>query len=289
MAREGRTGLGFADRLVLLMAWIATCGLVYLLGFYVGKGTQEHRLGVEEQIVRLPVTSRPPPEGQRAKTENEFGFYEKLMGDHPGGEAAPRSAAEERAPVPPAPAPAPTVKAVATAVLPSAPATTPPKTPVAVAVPAKLPAATAVATAVPAAARTPVPVPPPPPAKPLAPPSRPTMEPAAIPVTPPHPAPPPIVASHPAVSTPPTPPPHVAASGGWTVLANPTQNRDEADSLTRQLRGRGYDATLVRVVRDGGTWYRVQVGRFATSDEASETMHRLREHEGVTHAFVASE
>ena len=88
MAREARTGLGFADRLVLLMAWIATCGLVYLLGFYVGKGTQEHRLGVEEQIVRLPVTSRPPPEGQRAKTENEFGFYEKLMGDHPSAAAS---------------------------------------------------------------------------------------------------------------------------------------------------------------------------------------------------------
>jgi hypothetical protein len=79
------------------------------------------------------------------------------------------------------------------------------------------------------------------------------------------------------------------AGGGWTVLANPTQSRDEADGLVRQLRGRGYDATLVRVVRDGGTWYRVQVGRFATSDQASETMHRLREHEGVTHAFVASE
>src|SRR5689334_8729698 len=139
MAREARTGLGFADRLVLLMAWIATCGLVYLLGFYVGKGTQEHRLGVEEQIVRLPVTSRPPPEGQRAKTENEFGFYEKLMGDHPGGDAAPRPAAEERAPALPAAASPPAVKAVATAVPPSPPAATPPKTPVAVAVPAKVP------------------------------------------------------------------------------------------------------------------------------------------------------
>jgi cell division septation protein DedD len=73
------------------------------------------------------------------------------------------------------------------------------------------------------------------------------------------------------------------------VLANPTQSRDEADALVRQLRGRGYEATLVRVVRDGGTWYRVQVGRFATVEQASDVMHRLREHEGVTHAFVASE
>ena len=51
----------------------------------------------------------------------------------------------------------------------------------------------------------------------------------------------------------------------------------------------GYDATLVRVVRDGDAMYRVQVGRFATAEQASETMHRLREHEGVEHAFVASE
>jgi len=84
------------------------------------------------------------------------------------------------------------------------------------------------------------------------------------------------------------PAPHPAA-GGWTVLANPTRNRDEADGLLRQLRGRGYDATVVRVVRDGDTWYRVQVGRFATSEQASEVMHRLREHEGVSHVFVASE
>jgi hypothetical protein len=35
--------------------------------------------------------------------------------------------------------------------------------------------------------------------------------------------------------------------------------------------------------------YRVQVGRFTTAEQASEMMHRLREHEGVEHAFVASE
>ena len=280
MAREARTGLGFADRLVLLMAWIGTCGLVYVLGFYVGKGTQEHRLGVEEQVVRLPVTSRPPPEGQRAKTETEFGFYEKLMGDHPG-DAAPRPGAEARAPAVPAPALA--VKPVATA--------TPPKAPVAAVVPAKVPPAPAVTAAVPAAARTPLAVPPPPPAKPLAPPSRPPADAAPSPALAPHPAPPTAIAAHPAATAAPTPPRSATATagGGWTVLANPTQNRDEADGLVRQLRGRGYDATLVRVVRDGGTWYRVQVGRFATSDQASETMHRLREHEGVTHAFVASE
>src|SRR5947207_867184 len=163
MARDGRGGLGLGDRLILLLAWITTCGLVYLLGFYVGKGTQARSLRVEQQVVRLPVTSAPPPEGQRPKTEPEFGFYHKLMGEQ-GAERAPDK-----------------------------------------------------------------------------------------------------------------------------VLANPTRSREEADGLAKQLRGRGYDATLVRVVRDGDTWYRVQVGRFTTAEQAEETMHRLREHEGVEHAFVASE
>jgi len=43
------------------------------------------------------------------------------------------------------------------------------------------------------------------------------------------------------------------------------------------------------VLRDGDTWYRVLVGHFATAAQATETMQRLREHEGVAHAFVASE
>src|SRR5205809_640200 len=182
MARDGRGGLGLGDRLILLLAWITTCGLVYLLGFYVGKGTQARSLRVEQQVVRLPVTSAPPPEGQRPKTEPEFGFYDKLMGEQ-GAERAPDKVHEEAKPV----------------------------------------------------------------------------QPAAL------------------------------AAGGFTVLANPTRSREEADGLAKQLRGRGYDATLVRVVRDGDTWYRVQVGRFTTAEQAEETMHRLREHEGVEHAFVASE
>ena len=85
------------------------------------------------------------------------------------------------------------------------------------------------------------------------------------------------------------PPPAALATGGFTVRTNPTRDREEADGLMKQLRSRGYDATLVRVVRDGDAMYRVQVGRFNTAEQASEMMHRLREHEGVEHAFVASE
>src|SRR5438128_11157853 len=115
MANERRSGFGFWDRLILFTAWVVTCGLVYLLGFYVGKGTQERRLGLEERIVRLPVTSPPPPEGQRPKNEDHFNFYEQLMPEHPVGErdaakpATPVAVAEaRRPPAPQKPAFAPT-------------------------------------------------------------------------------------------------------------------------------------------------------------------------------------
>ena len=88
MANERRSGFGFWDRLILFTAWVVTCGLVYLLGFYVGKGTQAERLGLEERIVRLPVTSSPPREGQRPKTDGELTFYDKLVARQ-GGERRP--------------------------------------------------------------------------------------------------------------------------------------------------------------------------------------------------------
>jgi len=74
----------------------------------------------------------------------------------------------------------------------------------------------------------------------------------------------------------------------YLVLTDIHANLEALDACVADAGAYGYDATLVRVVRDGGTWYRVQVGRFADSGEATETMHRLREHEGVS-AFVASE
>jgi hypothetical protein len=55
------------------------------------------------------------------------------------------------------------------------------------------------------------------------------------------------------------------------------------------LKGRGYDAILVEVPRDGMTWYRIRVGRYATAGQATEAMQRLRDQEGVSHVFVASE
>jgi len=262
MARDGRGGLGLGDRLILLVAWVTTCGLVYLLGFYVGKGTQARSLRVEQQVVRLPVTSAPPPEGQRPKTAPEFGFYDKLMGEQ-GAERLPDKVHGEAKPAPAAPAPVLAREAVA--------ATRAPEP----------------------ASRSSQPAPTPLTAVAVKPPPRPFHPVADVPGRrPPAPAPAASSASPRSASAAPAslaPPPAALAAGGFTVRTNPTRDREEADGLMKQLRSRGYDATLVRVVRDGDAMYRVQVGRFTTAEQASEMMHRLREHEGVEHAFVASE
>jgi hypothetical protein len=249
MGKQGRLGLGLWDRLVLFVAWVVTCGLVYLLGFYVGKGT-EVRTGVPDRVVQLPVTSKPPPEGQRPKGESELTFYDRLATGERG---------ESPAPSPPPRTPPPADKPVA--------APSPPAHP---------PVATAPA----------------PPARPSgaapAPPTAVAKAPAPAPARPPTPT-----SVSPTAGTPPpaatAPAPPRSGSGGWTVLASPTRSRAEADDLQRQLRGKGYEATVVRVARDGDTWYRVQIGRFGSAAQASEVVQRLRERDGVSHVFVASE
>jgi hypothetical protein len=314
MAKEGRGGLGLGDRLILFAAWVVTCGMVYVLGFYVGKGTQERRFGMEERIVRLPVTSKPPAEGQRPKEDDQLSFYEALAGDRDGGRglAAPRAAVPAGPKVAAAPPPSPaTSPAPGPGTVPSAAAarpaiaTTPAAPPAARPASPTPPAATSAARPAPASPSAPAPRPVGTPVPAEAPGSRPAVasapaerstapSPAASPARDEPPAPPrPAPAPPPATAAAPPPrslPPSAAPSGrGWTVQANPSRSRDDAEALQRRLRERGYEAVVVRVLRDGDTWYRVQVGRFATSEQASETMQRLREREGVTHAFVATE
>ena len=229
MAKAPRPTLRLIDRFVLLVAWLVTCGLVYVLGYYVGKWTPERHAAMEERAVRLPVTSEPPAEGQRPKEVKEFPtFYQAL----PSGER-PIDVAR------------------------GTPVTAPPPTAVP---PATLPPPTSY----PSTSTT------------LA-----------------HPPPPPPALPHPGSTTTAPPaslaPPHQAVRGGFTVEASPTRSRSDAEQQLVSLRKRGYDATLVQVQRDGDTWYRLRVGRYATAEQANDVMRKLRDSEGVTHAFVAAE
>jgi cell division protein FtsN len=260
MAKPPRPTLRLIDRLLLLVAWLATCGVVYVFGYYVGRGTPDRHAAMEERAVRLPVTSTPPPEGQRPKEAKDFpSFYQAL----PAGER-PIDVARGT----PVTAPGADTKPPATA------------TPT-----AQLPRLTSTLPPVPATTTTSLPRLAPPTTLPR--PVPPTTLPRPSPTTTlPRPAP---TATPPPPATPPTTVPRTSARGSFTVEASPTRSRSEAESMLAALRRRGYDATLVEVERDGDTWYRLRVGRYATSEQATDAMRRLRDVEGMTHVFVAAE
>jgi cell division protein FtsN len=293
MAAKGpRPTLRLIDRLVLLVAWMVTSGIVYVLGYYVGKGSPGRQTAAEERSVRLPVTSAPPAEGQRPKEAKEFpSFYQAL----PAGERPIDVARGTPVTAPPpgtAPAAAPTT-IVRTTTLPAT--TSPPRTPTTTpAVPTTLartmappPTFPRTATTLPtatASGRTEAPLP----SAPRPPQAGAQGAPQATPTTLPRAATPPTTLVHTA-STPPPVVPRTTAKGGFTVEASPTRSRSEADQLLAQLRRRGYDASIVQVERDGDTWYRLRVGRYSTSEQATDTMRKLREVEGITHVFVATD
>ena len=75
---------------------------------------------------------------------------------------------------------------------------------------------------------------------------------------------------------------------GWTVYVSPTRDRFEAERQRSVLRAAGYDASVVRVQRDGDMWYRVRAGSFGSEADAERARRDLRER-GIGHAFVQSE
>jgi cell division septation protein DedD len=241
---------------VLIVFWLVTCGIVYVLGYYVGKATPERHAANEGREVRLPVTAAPPAEGTRPKEATEFpSFYQALPGGRPIDVARGET-------VPPSTTATATTVAKATTTLPAGVTILPRAT------------TTTLAPGV-------------------------TVLPRATTTVPSHAAPPAATSQPPRMANAvaptgptPTPPPSATPSpkqGGFTVEANPTRSRSEAEELLVSLRKRGYDAKLVEVRRDGDVWYRLRVGRYDTAQQATETMRRLRDSEGVTHAFVATE
>jgi cell division protein FtsN len=253
MAKGPRPTLRVIDRLVRVVAWLATCGLVYIFGYYVGKGTPDRHAAMEERSVRLPVTSTPPPEGQRPKEAKDFpSFYQAL----PAGERPIDVARGTPVTAPPQQPPTPAARATTT-MPPGQPTTA-------------RPSPTTSTTLV---RGTPVPT--------TLPRSTPTTTATSLPRLPP--------SSTATTAVPPTTLSRTTARGSFTVEASPTRSRSEAEQLLGSLRRRGYDATLVQVERDGDTWYRLRVGRYATSEQATDAMRRLRDVEGVTHVFVAAE
>ena len=297
---EGRPGLRLWDRLVLFVAWGATCGIVFLLGLSVGRGTRQPAANSEERMVRLPVNVPAPAPGPAAVPGEDVTFYERLVAADRGQDRrAPLPAAHEPPlePTPPAVKPravaapatpnvaqataAAAAKAVGAAAPPkpaAIPAPTVPK-PVAVVAPSKAPTVVARATLpAPAAAK--------PAGSVLA-----NATPTPMPVVP-KPSPGPQQAKAAPVPlgpglSPGAPPTDKPAPRAWTVTINPTADRYEAEALMHQLKAKGYSATMAQNTHGSAKEYRVRIGRYGTPAEAASAAKKLAK-DGLQGAVPAS-
>jgi cell division protein FtsN len=251
MGENPRPGLRLVERLILVGVWLTSCAVVYGIGFYTGSRIQERVPASEDRVVRLPVTEQPPPEGQRARAGDEFTFYESLVpGAHP-------DANDGRAKAPAAP----DAKTANAKVQP----------------PAK-----SGATASNAGAKERV-------AAGTKPGTGAAVKPGAKTAS---------AAKSGTKSDPGT----AARSGatasakgsapkrsGHTVDAHLVRSRSEAETMRANLARRGIDATVQAVPKDGGTWYRLRVGRYASAQQAEQATRQVRDRGGVSRANVASQ
>lgn len=227
MANPRPDGLGFLDRLVILVAWLASCGVVFVIGYYVGKNAVPTSAGIQPGVIQVPVAGVPavPEEPRDGGT-----FYESL-----GRQTGTAVSATAPRPVPTTvPVREAAARATTTTAAPPRPSTT------------HVPAPPAVAPS------TTIVVPPPPTTRP----------PGTV----------------------------GGAVGGrsWTLYVSPTRDRFEAERQRAALRAAGYEASVVRMQRDGDVWYRVRAGRYATEAAAEQARRDLRDR-GIGHAFVQSD
>ncbi|HEV2170626.1 MAG TPA: SPOR domain-containing protein [Candidatus Binatus sp.] len=82
-------------------------------------------------------------------------------------------------------------------------------------------------------------------------------------------------ASAPAIAPPPRPlPPGVHP---YNIQIEAVMDKTGADEMVARLKSLGYNAQETRIQLSGETWYRVQVGPYASADEATAAQNRLRE------------
>ena len=81
----------------------------------------------------------------------------------------------------------------------------------------------------------------------------------------------------------------VAASGGlaYTVQVLATRDREEAESLTEDLKAQGLGAFVAPVEDAGGRWYRVRIGRYGDAKSARAMAERCRQDIGLSQAYVS--
>jgi cell division septation protein DedD len=81
-----------------------------------------------------------------------------------------------------------------------------------------------------------------------------------------------------------------AAEAGkvWRAQVNAFPDDRSAKQIVDRLRNKGYNAYVTEVENRGRTWYRVNVGKYQTREEADKVAEVLRTKENYTKAFVAT-
>ena len=115
-------------------------------------------------------------------------------------------------------------------------------------------------------------------------------QPAAPPAAAPAPAPQPAPAAAPQAderARVETHAPVADAAGKFTAQVGSFNSQSEANARVSSLRAAGFEANVVAAELPGrGTWYRVQVGRFADRDGAAKTVAALRSKGAAASALV---
>lgn len=75
----------------------------------------------------------------------------------------------------------------------------------------------------------------------------------------------------------------------WTVQVGAGIKKELVIEQVARTRAKGYEAYMVETERDGQTWYRVRVGRFATRSEAEALRGILASREGYRSPFITND
>ena len=74
----------------------------------------------------------------------------------------------------------------------------------------------------------------------------------------------------------------------WRAQVNAFPDDRSAKQIVDRLKNKGYNAYVTEVQNKGRTWYRVNVGKFGSRDEADKMVETLRSKENYSKAFAAS-
>ena len=82
-------------------------------------------------------------------------------------------------------------------------------------------------------------------------------------------------------------PPTIKPAQVWVVQVASFVTDKEAQALANKLRGKGYDANIATAEVSGKTWYRVEVGRLASRNDARELQKNLQATEKIEQSIIS--